>query len=81
MIKSATSETSKSNQLCLLVSKRDNLCLELPTILYNVQRFETDNRSGEGSPEILCCYNWRGCVVFVIELELSKIRTLLESET
>lgn len=73
-------QTSKSHLFCLSVSKRDNLYLELPTTLYNEQRFEVGTRSGEGSPEILCCYNWGGCVGFVIELELNKIRQLPESE-
>lgn len=43
-------QTSKSNQFCLSASKRDNLYLELPTILYNVQRFKIGDRSEKGSP-------------------------------
>lgn len=43
-------QTSKSNQFRLSASKRDNLYLELPAILYNVQRFKIGDRSEEGSP-------------------------------
>lgn len=38
-------QTSKSNQFRLSASKRDNLYLELPAILYNVQRFKIGDRS------------------------------------
>ena len=67
----------------VFISIKDYFDSEMPTTWHELERFERTGKGvlGKETWGTQCCDSWGDCMIGVVELEMSEVRVVSESET